>query len=117
MVNGMSYFFLVLGLLILAALVYLSIQIKNRFETSIDSIDLKSAGILAFYRQNIRLALSGMRSGVPLLCLLHLGALHSVVPVLGLGIFYRTDLNFLPVVVGLLLTMQIHQRIYPAAEK
>ncbi|MBE7437064.1 MAG: hypothetical protein HS115_01320 [Spirochaetales bacterium] len=112
-----SLFFLLLGLLTLGALVALSLQIKKKFEASIDSIDIKAAGLLAFYRQNIGLALSGMRSGVPLLCLLHLATLHSVVPLLGLGIFYRTDLNFLPVVLGLLLSMQIHQRLYPAVDK
>lgn len=49
------------------------------------------------------------------LCVLHYLALHAVVPLLGLGVFLRTDANFLIVIGSFVWSMQLLQRLYPGS--
>lgn len=43
----------------------------------------------------------------------HYTLIHLLVPVVGLGLFLRTDGNFLVVFVGFVISFQLIQRVYP----
>ena len=102
-----------LALLILVA--GLSFYLERRYRTSLTSVEEKSAGWCFYYRGLISGLFSGDVGRDSLLALLHYVACHLLTPVAGLGIALRTDGNFLVVILSVLISMQLVQRLYPGA--
>jgi len=74
----------------------------------------KGVSFLSFYRMSVKKAMRLEFDVVSAASLLNLIALHLFIPVTGLAFFLKSDLNFLAVLAGILISMQITQRIYPA---
>ncbi len=98
--------------LLVAALLDLLYLILLPFFLQKDEARASDEGGLASYRGCISsLWERGGRRGV--LCFLHYLGLHLFVPLLGLGFFLRSDINFLVVILSMVLSLQILQRVYP----
>lgn len=50
---------------------------------------------------------------INLFCAFHYLSLHLLFPLWGLAFLLKSDINFLVILVGILLSMQFTQRIYP----
>lgn len=50
-------------------------------------------------------------------CWIHYLAIHLFPLFLGLGFLLHTDINFLPVLFTILITMQLLQRVYPGSQQ
>ena len=99
------------GLLIL--IVALSVYLERGFRVSLTSVEEKSAGLLFYYRSLLNGVLGPDTGLANWLAALHYVALHLLIPVLGLGLFLRTDGNFFVLIVALIWSIQLLQRLYP----
>ncbi len=113
----MSSPLLIIASLNLALLAGLSLQIRSRYRSSLTSVEEKSAGILFFYRNLLFSVFRGNLAFPGIQCLLHYFSLHLLVPLLGLGVFLRTDANFLVVVLAMIASMQLYQRVFPGPRR
>ena len=95
----------------LLILLVLTVLVRNGFRNSLSSIEEKSAGFWFYYRSGVHQFLRGETRFLP--TFLHYVALHLVVPLWGLALFWRTDINFLAIIAGLLWSLQLLQRLYP----
>ncbi|MCB1325541.1 MAG: hypothetical protein H7A21_15445 [Spirochaetales bacterium] len=68
-------------------------------------------GTLAAYRGSLRSFLSGSPDRVSIAAFVNYVGLHLVVPLLGLGLFLRSDGNFLVVLVSIVWSLQLVQRL------
>ncbi len=67
------------------------------------------------FRESAGRAFSGRLDASALSAAGFLISLHLLVPLTGLALTLRSDYNFLPVLAGILISMQISQRVYPAS--
>jgi hypothetical protein len=74
----------------------------------------KSFPTLSRYRSNLSQAFKFQWDSSSAVSLLNFLSLHLLIPVTGLAFLLKTDLNFLAVLAGILISMQISQRVYPA---
>jgi hypothetical protein len=44
-------------------------------------------------------------------------SLHLLVPLVGLAFFLRSDVNFLVVIIAMVVSMQLYQRVYPGSSR
>ena len=109
----MSPILLVLGIVNALAVAVLSFRIRNKYVHSLTSVDEKSAGIIYFYRATIGRIFARPVAIDAAECALHYILLHTLWPLLGLGLFLKTDGNFLVIILSLIWTMQLIQRVYP----
>ncbi len=109
----LSLTLIIAGILDIIVLVVLSWTIRKRYTASLTSVEEKSAGILFFYRSAIMRTISSGFAPDSLESLGHYIAVHLFLPILGLGIFLKTDANFLIVVLSLIWSMQLFQRAVP----
>lgn len=116
MISLQSPVLLVLALISLAAAVYFTLQIRKAYLESLTSVDEKSAGVLHFYRRRLDLLLDGDRSQIVIFCWVHYVSLHLLPLFAGLAFYLRTDANFLVVILSIVWTMQLLQRIFPGPE-
>ena len=109
----MSIPLLALGIVNLTVTVGLGLIIRKRYRLALTTVTEKRAGPLHYYR----IALSGVgqkssgRDG--LLCAVHYGSLHALVPLLGLGLYLRSDANFLVVILGGFVSLKLVQKVFP----
>ena len=68
-------------------------------------------GTPAAYRGSLRAFLSGSLDRVSIAAFINYVGLHLVVPLLGLGLFLRSDGNFLVVLVSIVWSLQLVQRL------
>jgi hypothetical protein len=109
----MSIPLIVAATLVLVILVGLSVLIRRRYQDSLTSVAEKSAGLPFYYRSLVSSVFGADAGLAQWTALAHYVALHMVVPLLGLGFFLRTDGNFLVVIVSLLWSLQLVQRLFP----
>ncbi len=109
----MSYAFLTASIIDGVALAILYILVRSRYEQALTSVEEKSAGRLYHFRNSISRLLRGKFNPDGLYCFLLYVCLHLIVPFLGLGLFLKTDANFLVVVVSLFWSAQLIQRLFP----
>ena len=109
----MSIPLIIVAASLLALICALSLYIKHRFETSLTSVEEKSAGLLFYYRSLLSSIFTTDAGLLNWLALVHYVALHLLIPVGGLGFWLRTDGNFLIVILSLFLSVQLAQRLYP----
>jgi hypothetical protein len=91
----------------------LSFYLDRRFRVSLTSVEEKSAGFLFYYRSLVGSVFSADAGPENWLALAHYVALHLLIPLGGLGLWLRTDGNFLVVICSLLWSIQLIQRLYP----
>ena len=109
----MSIPLLALGIVNLLITVGVGVAIRRRYSLALTSVDEKRAGLLHYYR----IALSGLvhKTSAPDggLCALHYLSVHLLVPLLGLGLYLRTDANFLVVILAGFVSLKLVQKVYP----
>lgn len=110
----MHFPLLFLGGLDLIVVLALGLWIQHRYKLALTSVAEKRAGLLHYYRGRLvalvderRLTTEGG------LTALHYMALHLAIPLVGLGLYLRTDANFLFVLLGGFFSMKLVQRVYP----
>ncbi len=109
----MSAPLILVAAVLLILVVGLSFYLERRFRVSLTSIEEKSAGLLFYYRSLVGNVFTRDAGRENWLALVHYVALHLLIPIGGLGFWLRTDGNFLVVIVSLLWTIQLVQRLYP----
>lgn len=109
----MSVPLLMISFLLLLAVPFLSVRIGNLYRLQLTAGRLKEEGRLQFFQHSIRNKGKGSEDRAGLFCLSLYLILHAVVPFIGLGLFLRTDWNFLVVIVSVIWSMQLLQRVYP----
>lgn len=113
----MSLSLLIAALIDVTVAVFLATRIRTRYRSSLTSVQEKSAGALFYYRNIIRAFFRGDMSLPVLEGVLHYMSLHLLVPLVGLGLFLRTDVNFLVVIIAMVVSMQLYQRVYPGSSR
>lgn len=68
---------------------------------------------LPYYRGHLRNFFQFHFSLNPLLAFLNLASLHLLIPLMGLAFLLKSDFNFMAVLIGIIVSMQITQRLYP----
>ncbi|MCR9141347.1 MAG: hypothetical protein NXI24_03785 [bacterium] len=109
----MSIPLIVVAAILLVLVAGLSFYLDRRFRVSLTSVEEKSAGLAFYYRSLLNSVFSADAGLENWLALAHYVALHLLIPVTGLGIWLRTDGNFLVVIGSLLWSIQLVQRLYP----
>lgn len=111
--SGLSEHILVVGIIDLLVVAGLYWIIRAQYQESLTSVEEKSAGPLHFYRARVAGVLAGQADKENLIAFFHYIAMHLLVPLLGLGLFLRSDWNFLALVLGLIVSYQLLHRVYP----
>ncbi len=108
-----SISFLVLAILGLAACVYLTIVLRQTYVHSLTSVDEKSAGIVHFYKGLLRKLVSGQADRLSVFAGIHYTLVHLLPLFCGLSFYLKTDANFLVVILSIVWSMQLFQRLFP----
>jgi hypothetical protein len=105
----MSITLLILSIIVILVMAILTLQIRSARKRENSSLPF-----LDFYSENLHLFFTGKIVVQGVICFVHYLILHLVVPLVGLGLLLRTDLNFLVIFAAIFTSMQIVQRVYPA---
>ena len=76
----------------------------------------ESQTLLGIYRNCLNRFFEGDFALSGWICFFHMVSTHLLLPLLGMALLLRTDANFLVVVVSVVVSMQIYQRVFPAYE-
>ncbi len=113
MFSGMSLPLFIAAIADAVIVVALHAYLGRLYRNALTSIEEKNAGFWFYYREAMRRVLSGRPgSGEWLICV-HYIALHLLVPLLGFGLFLRTDGNFIVVILTVFWSVQLVQRLFP----
>ncbi len=117
----MSFYFLLSAILLTALLILLSFFIRNIFIAEDTSIKGKAISktfsssrfltILEFYRKNLQLRQQIISFKRFLLFSSHYISIHCMTPLWGLAFFLHTNGNFLVVILSIITSFQLHQRL------
>lgn len=116
MLSGMSLPLIVAALVDVAIVAALHGYIGRLYSNALTSIEEKNAGFWFYYREAMRRVLAGRPGSGEWLIFVHYLALHLLVPLLGFGLFLRTDGNFIVVILTVFWSVQLVQRVYPGSE-
>lgn len=109
----MSVPLLIISLIFLISIPVLTLRIGNFYHLRLSAGHLQEKDRLHFFQDSIRNMGKGSENPAGVYCLLLYLALHVVVPLIGLGLFLKNDWNFLVVIVSIIWSMQLLQRVYP----
>lgn len=109
----MSPALLIIGVILMIALVYLTFRIRKEYRLALTTVEEKSAGILFFYHSRVHEVVRGQFAKLSVECFLHYLSLHAVVPLIGFGFFLRTDANFIVLILSVIFSAQLIQKVYP----
>jgi len=96
---------------------FLSYKLKDLYSASLTSVKEKSEGFLFFYRSRIDDFFRGTFNFENSIVSAHYLSVNLFPLFFGLSFFLRSDYNFLVVVISLIWTMQLYQRVYPGESK
>lgn len=94
-----------------------SLRLPSRYRVALTSIEEKHAGWIGYYRASMGRLFHGQGGLDEWMVLLHYVTLHLSTPLLGFGLFLRSDANFLVAIATIIVSIQIVQRIYPGSEE
>ncbi|MBI3394218.1 MAG: hypothetical protein HY042_00105 [Spirochaetia bacterium] len=97
-----------------AVAVLLAVFLRRTYQGALTSVEEKNAGLIAYYRQRVVDIFQRRLSLVSILAGLHFLSLHLLVPLWGFAIFLRSDGNFLVIVLSIIASIQLVQRLFPS---
>jgi len=108
---------LVCSIAIAAVCIGLAWFVRQNYVRSLTSVAEKSAGLIHFYRAALRELLEGKANALAVVSGIHYITLHLLPLFFGLSLYLRTDANFLVVIVSIIWSMQLFQRLFPGEEE
>ncbi len=89
--------------------------INARYKLALTSVQEKQGGVISYYRGRLDEVFRGQgRSAEHIVCLIHYILVHLFTPFCLAAFLLHTDGNFLVAVGGILASLHLVQRVYPA---